>query len=133
MIEKIKVAYIAGLFDGEGDVGTYKYTASKNGKRYLKLTARIHNTDKAVLDWVVTTLKVGRVFEDRKGIKKSGNPGRKQCYVYVTAHQKARIFLKIIYPYLHIKKDKTKESLHIDKVNGMRKREERGSYKTSRN
>ena len=114
-MKKLDIAYIAGLFDGEGDVGMYKYTSSKNGKRYLKLTPRIHNTNKNVLDWIASTFQVGKVFRDRKGIKKSGNPARKQCYV--TAHLQARKFLKIIYPYLQIKKEKVAESLQIDQEN----------------
>ncbi len=115
-----KIAYIAGLFDGEGDVGNYLYTASKNGKRYLKLTARIHNTDRKVLAWVAQTLGVGKVFQDRHGVKKSGNPARKQCYVFVTAHKQARIFLKIVYPHLHIKKAKTEKELATDALNSIK-------------
>ncbi|KKU79712.1 MAG: hypothetical protein UY05_C0023G0004 [Candidatus Peregrinibacteria bacterium GW2011_GWA2_47_7] len=51
-MKNVDIAYIAGFFDGEGDVGIYPYRATKNGKYYPKLTARIHNTHQESLEWV---------------------------------------------------------------------------------
>jgi len=111
---KSEIAYIAGLFDGEGDVGIYPYKATKNGKVYPKLTARIHNTDRRALEWVRQKLGYGLVCQDRKGIKKTGNPARKQSYVFIVAHRKARMFLPLVHPHLIIKKEKVEQVLIKD-------------------
>ncbi|MBI2639242.1 hypothetical protein HYW83_06690 [Candidatus Peregrinibacteria bacterium] len=115
-MKRSEIAYIAGLFDGEGDVGIYPYKATKNGKLYPKLTARIHNTHKQALDWVYEKFGFGLVCMDRKGIKQSGNPARKQSYVYIVAHKKAREFLKIVMKYLIIKKNKVAKVLKEDNL-----------------
>lgn len=121
-MKDIDIAYIAGLFDGEGDVGIYSYKATKNGKRYPKLTARIHNTNKQALDWTREKIGFGLVCADRKGVKESGNAARKQCYVYIVAHRMARNFLKLVQDYLIIKKDKVacvllEDNLYMNRKN----------------
>lgn len=113
-MKKIEIAYIAGLFDGEGDVGIYPYKATKNGRYYPKLTARIHNTHKQTLEWVRATLGFGLLYRDRIGIKKSGNGAKKQGFVFIVSHVKARKFLAIVKPYLLIKKEKVLQVLTED-------------------
>ena len=114
-MKKVDIAYIAGLFDGEGDVGIYPYRATKNGKYYPKLTARIHNTNRESLDWTADKLGFGRVYRDRIGVKKSGNAAKKQAYVFMASHRTAREFLKIVRPFLIIKRNKVDDLLQQDK------------------
>jgi hypothetical protein len=113
-MKKTEISYIAGLFDGEGDVGIYPYKATKNGKYYPKFTARIHNTHEGVLVWVQSKLGFGKVYRDRIGIKKSGNEAKKQAYVFIVTHRTARAFLNIVLPFLIIKKQKVLELIEKD-------------------
>ena len=51
-LSEAQLAYIAGLFDGEGSVGIYYTKSSKSGKKYPKLMARISNNNPTVLEWI---------------------------------------------------------------------------------
>ena len=61
------VAYIAGLFDGEGCVSYKQYMRkrSHNKKAYPTWQIRLEMamTDKSILVWVCEVLKVGTVTE----------------------------------------------------------------------
>ena len=126
-MNKIELSYIAGLFDGEGDVGVYSYKATKNGKSYPKLTARIHNTNEKALLWTQKILGFGSVYRDRIGIKKSGHYGTKQGFAFIVTHRQARKFIPLILPYLIIKKDKALEALEIDQKYTNKKKPSRRS------
>lgn len=106
-MEEREKAYIAGLFDGEGDVGIYSPKSSKNGKRYLRVTVRITNTHRPVLDWVRLVVGNGNVGEH----KRTDMTNRKPVYRWQISNANARVFLREILPYLHIKTDKVVEIL----------------------
>lgn len=50
MDEKEKLAYLAGIIDGEGNIGIYKSTQNKNGS-YMA-TLRIVSTDIKLINWL---------------------------------------------------------------------------------
>lgn len=108
MYIKEELAYIAGLFDGEGSVSFIWNASRKNGKKYGRLRAKITNTDLAVLRWV----------QHRFGgaICKKKPTGGKQAYDLVFSCQKARNFLQAICPYLQIKKTSVAEKVGLDKT-----------------
>ena len=58
------IAYMAGLFDGEGSVDFAKRTEKKKGKAYKvqRILMRIEMTDESVLNWVHETLGVGTLI-----------------------------------------------------------------------
>ena len=100
VMTEIEKAYIAGLFDGEGTAGIFSYKATKNGKRYLRVAARIANTDRRCLDYVKECYGGGNVFLANRG----GKPNRKvDCYSFQVQNANAIDFLKQIQPYLRIK------------------------------
>ena len=81
MISDTDVAYIAGLFDGEGCVQVKRYTEKKKkhkgpGYRTTKVwrvNMEIAMTDESVIYWVHDILKVGSVrVKPRKGLRKDG-------------------------------------------------------------
>lgn len=94
---EVELAYIAGLFDGEGSVFRTSVKSSKNQKRYPRLTAQIAQNDRRVLDWIRETLGYGAVYE--KGLSVAGNMGHN----FRTTHRTARMFLIEIQPYLRVK------------------------------
>lgn len=96
---EIEKAYIAGLFDGEGNVAVHRYKASKNGAFYLRISARITNTDRRPLDWLQSVLGYGCVFEQ----KRNNMTGRKPAYSFQVMNSKGAEFLQQILPYLKIK------------------------------
>jgi len=91
------LAYIAGFFDGEG-CAYMSNPKSPNGKRYPKLTAKISQNDREVLDWIVEQFGFGKVYQ-----KKANSAGNVNHYISF-AHKQARIFLTTIEPYLRVKK-----------------------------
>lgn len=62
IIKNIDLAYIAGLFDGEGSISLARLGHKVWSKRSdFSLTVRIHNTRKDVLEWVSQTVG-GKVY-----------------------------------------------------------------------
>ena len=106
-LSKIDVAYIAGLFDGEGDVGVYRYVHSKNGVAYLRVLMRITNTHLGVLEWVRDKVGAGTVLTRHD---KRRSAFRSPCFRYQVAHSNAKALLIAMRPYLKIKASK------VDKI-----------------
>ena len=98
------LAYIAGLFDGEGSARTVLTKASKNGKLYKKLEVRIAQVDREVLDWISVQFGFGKVYS--KSDKRAELKGWNECYDYVVAYKMGRKFLTAIEPYLRVKRNK---------------------------
>jgi len=98
-------AYVAGLFDGEGSVGRYAYRASKNGKTYYRLHARIINTDRTLLDLIQAEYG-GRVYPK---YDKKRSHGFDLHFTYRSAER----FLHRILPYLILKRDKVVQLLEL--------------------
>lgn len=108
-MDNVTKAYIAGFFDGEGSVSFVWRTASKNGKKYGKLYARISQNDRRVLDWICRLTGSGSVHARRRG-----NPKHKIQHEYVLAYEAARKFLAMILPFLRVKAKAVKEKLKMD-------------------
>ena len=81
MISESNIAYIAGLFDGEGCVQIKRYKEKKKkhtGKGYrvsnsMRISMEITMTDESVIRWVHEILKVGSVNKKPKsGFRKNG-------------------------------------------------------------
>ena len=68
---EVQLAYVAGLFDGEGHCRIVTAKASKNGQRYYRAQASISNTDRRCLDYVKECLGFGWVgINDRASTHK---------------------------------------------------------------
>jgi LAGLIDADG endonuclease len=98
MLEELDIAYIAGLFDGEGSINIFrKKNKSGSFSYYLEIT--ITNTDFPVLSWLQSVLG-GRV-DKTSNIKLQGSrPLRRWRASCRDAH---RILLTLL-PYLRVKK-----------------------------
>ncbi len=112
-----EIAYLAGLFDGEGYVGFGKYTSGRKSqeghtRKYSRLRAHITNTDKNILLWVKSQTGKGYVTGAGQPIER-----RKQIFRWYVASAGARYFLNLILPYLRIKKEKVKTVLATDGKN----------------
>jgi hypothetical protein len=103
IISSEDLAYIAGIVDGEGCIHIVKRNPTYRCKSYsYNVLLNISNTDDDVLNWITTLIGVGNVNK----INMENKPKyRKQMYQYQVASTRAIYFLKLILPYLHIKKE----------------------------
>ena len=112
-----EVAYIAGLFDGEGSIH-YKRGPEKKkkhkGKGYrisnsMRLSMEITMTDQSVLRWLHEVLGVGTLTKKpRKGKRKDGTPYLMQYRWRCTFRDAYWVCLNI-WPWAHTKLEKIQQ------------------------
>ena len=99
------IAYIAGLFDGEGCV-TCKQKKTKRkdrgGKIYNQwyIRCEIAMTDKHVIEWIHEVLGFGWCAEKKY---KKRPKHYKRLWRWCCGYQDALVFAKIIWPYVQVK------------------------------
>ena len=116
-MSEVDMAYIAGLFDGEGAIyfkrGVEKKKKHK-GKGYrlsnsMRISMEITMTDKSVLVWVHEVLGVGTLRpKNVKGKRKDGTPYLKQYKWRCTFRDAYQVCL-LIWPFAHVKLDKIQQ------------------------
>ena len=119
MICQSDIAYIAGLFDGEGSIYFAKRIEKKKkhkGKGYRtsmsqRISMEITMTDESVVRWVHEVLGVGTVNKKpRKGRRKDGTKYLMQWKWRCTFRQ-AYYVCCLIWPYAHTKLPKINQIL----------------------
>ena len=117
MIGETDLAYIAGLFDGEGSINIKRGIEKKKkhkGKGYrtsnsMRISMEITMTDQSVLIWVHEVLDVGTLRPNRvKGLRKDGTPYLKQWKWRCTFRDAYQVCL-LIWPFAHVKLDKIQQ------------------------
>ena len=113
------IAYIAGLFDGEGSI-YYKKAPEKKKKhkgpgyresQSWRINMEVTMTDPMVINWLRETLKVGTVTKKpRKGRRKDGTKYLMQ-YRWRCVFRDAYYVCCLIYPYSITKLEKVKQIL----------------------
>ena len=114
MMGEVDMAYIAGLFDGEGSIHFKRGIEKKKkhkGKGYrlsnsMRISMEITMTDKSVLIWLHEVLGVGTLRPKHvKGKRKDGTPYLKQ-YKWRCTFRDAYQVCVLIWPFAHVKLDK---------------------------
>ena len=105
MVSETDIAYIAGLFDGEGSI-TYKQYMRKRKhqkKAYPTWSIRMEMamTDESILRWVHEVLKVGTVNPKRYRTKYT--VGWKKQWRWRCQFRDAYFVARVLWPYIHIK------------------------------
>ena len=118
MMSEVDMAYIAGLFDGEGSIHfkrgieKKKKHKGKPGYRYsnsMRISMEITMTDYSVLVWVHEVLGVGTLRPKRvKGLRKDGTKYLKQWKWRCTFRDAYQVCL-LIWPFAHVKLDKIQQ------------------------
>ena len=96
------IAYIAGLFDGEGTVGFYRRMETKKDRGKprksfaYRISVEIAMTDRSVLLWLQQCIKLGTV-------NKKPRKGHKMQWRWRCSFRNAYVFLLLISPYSHVK------------------------------
>ena len=117
------IAYIAGLFDGEGSIYYAKRPEKKkkhNGKGYRtsmsqRISMEITMTDRSVLEWVHEVLGVGTLNKKpRKGLRKDGTKFLMQ-WKWRCTFREAYYVCCLLWPYAHTKLPKINQIIaHYD-------------------
>ena len=117
MMSEVDMAYIAGLFDGEGSIhfkrGIEKKKKHKGeGYRYsnsMRISMEITMTDYSVLVWVHEVLGVGTLRPKTvKGLRKDGTKYLNQYKCRCTFSDAHQVCL-LIWPFAHVKLDKIQQ------------------------
>ena len=135
------IAYIAGLFDGEGSI-YYKNAPEKKKKhkgpgyresQSWRINMEVTMTDPMVINWLRETLKVGTVTKKpRKGLRKDGTKYLMQ-YRWRCVFRDAFYVCCLIYPYSITKLEKVKQILdHYQKIEEKDKVVDLDSYRITR-
>ena len=125
MISSEDIAYIAGLFDGEGSIYYARRIEKKKkhkGKGYResmsqRISMEVTMTDESVIRWLHEVLKVGTVVKKpRKGLRKDGTKYLMQ-YKWRCTFRDAYYVCCLLFPYAHTKLEKIQKIInHYDVV-----------------
>ena len=124
------IAYIAGLFDGEGSINFNRRIERKKkhkGEGYrtsnaMRISMEITMTDKSVVIWALEVLGCGTlVKKPRKGLRKDGTKYLMQ-WRWRCTFRDAYYVCCLLFPYAHTKLDKIQKVIeHYSKdkiING---------------
>ena len=125
MISSEDIAYIAGLFDGEGSIYYARLIEKKKkhkGKGYRtsmsqRISMEVTMTDESVIRWLHEVLNVGTVVKKpRKGLRKDGTKYLMQ-YKWRCTFRHAYYVCCLLFPYAHTKLEKIQKIInHYDGV-----------------
>ena len=118
------IAYMAGLFDGEGSVSYYQRKEKRKGKKkaynYWMIRCELSMTDQYVVEWMHKPLGVGTVCK-RLPIKSW--VGKKTQWRWRCGYRDALVFAKLLWPHTQVKLHKLEQIIdhyepeyHTDKV-----------------
>ena len=125
MISSEDIAYIAGLFDGEGSIYYARRKEKKkahNGEGYRysmsqRISMEVTMTDESVIRWIHEVLGCGTVVKKpRKGLRKDGTKYLMQ-YKWRCTFRDAYYVCCLLFPYAHTKLEKIKKI--IDHYSGI--------------
>jgi len=111
LIRESDIAYIAGLFDGEGSIDIKKRKEKKRAGTYncWRISMEISMTDESVLRWVTEVLGVGTLTKKpRKGLRKNGTKYLMQ-YRWRCTFRDAFYVCRLLWPYAHTKLPKIQQ------------------------
>ena len=120
MIRESDLAYIAGLFDGEGSINITRRPEIKKkhkGKGYrisnsMRISMEISMTDQSVLIWLHEVLGVGSLTDKpRKGLRKNGTKYLMQ-YRWRCTFRDAYYVCCLIWPFAHTKLPKIQQVIN---------------------
>ena len=118
MVSENNIAYIAGLFDGEGSLHIKRSPEKKkkhNGKpgyrisNSMRISMEIAMTDEAVIRWVHETLNVGTVIKRNiKGVRKNGTKYKTQ-WRWRCTFRDCYYVARLLWPYAQVKLHKIEQ------------------------
>lgn len=113
ILTETEKAYIAGVFDGEGNVSVCKNKPNpprwKNPQ--YQLVAAIANSNRSLLDFVSSKFSGTGSKSGPYGPYPSNKANGKPMYYLRFSGKQCKLFLRVILPYLHLKREQAKLAL----------------------
>jgi len=105
MVSESDIAYIAGLFDGEGSISYKQYMRKRKHQKKAyptwSIRMEIAMTDRSVLIWLHEILGVGTV--NPKRYKTKYTVGWKKQWRWRCQFRDAYYVARLLWPYVHVK------------------------------
>lgn len=120
MNHREKLAYLAGIIDGEGSIMLWKSEIDPSRRGQFNLRVNISTTDKCLMVWLFENFG-GRFYEMNAPSRKS-NPNWKQQYIWEVKRPEMLKFLKNIHPFLVIKKERCEVAIRFRETFAKRER-----------
>jgi hypothetical protein len=119
MNHREKLAYLAGIIDGEGSLLLWM-NKSSNQRGQFNLRVNVTSTDKCLVDWIFQNFG-GSIYECNSPSRKS-QPNWKKQYVWQINRPEMLQFLKEIHPFLIIKKERCEIAIRFRETFAKRQR-----------
>ena len=120
MSGKEELAYIAGLFDGEGTVMISRLNCKNRQVKFqYQLRVSIANCNKEILEWVKSVF-AGKIYWNNQAKVRNSNGKVKPCYRWAIYDNNAEVFLRAIFPYLKLKRLQAETAFIFRKTIGNR-------------
>jgi hypothetical protein len=98
-VDNEALAYLAGLFDGEGSIFILRKERNRRYSYWLEIS--ITNTDAALIEWVQSVVGARRSLQPE-----TFNTSGKPIYRWLASAVQALNFLKLVMPWLRTKRDR---------------------------
>ena len=109
-----QLAYIAGLFDGEGSVSRYQTMRKGRKNPTWVIRCEVNMTDKPVVKWIHDTLGFGSFHKKPPSPKQLG---RQMQYRWCCSYRDALKFANLLLPYSRVKRKKLQQIIdHYDQL-----------------
>jgi hypothetical protein len=109
-----QLAYIAGLFDGEGSVSRYRERRKNRKNPTWVIRCEVNMTDRAIIKWLHKTLDFGS-FHKKPPSK--NQLGSRMQYRWCCSYRDALKFANLLFPYARVKRKKLQQIInHYDKL-----------------
>ena len=119
MNHREKLAYLAGIVDGEGSLLLWMNKSSTDRGQF-NLRVNVTSTDKCLVDWIFQNFG-GSIYECNSPSRKS-KPNWKKQYLWQINRPEMLQFLKDIYPFLIIKKERCEIAIKFRETYNKRER-----------
>lgn len=107
LLDQTDAAYIAGLIDGEGTVTLSRRHRNEN----RQLVVSISNTDRPLLDYVLSTIGAGKITG-----KRTSQSHHTPSFTYAISNRQALALLNQTFPYLKTYKAKRSDIILRDYI-----------------
>jgi len=112
-MEETELAYTAGIIDGEGSISLLLNKCKKQ-KAFYQMRVTVRNTNEWLVQWLKVTYG-GYFYPSHYGDEERAKNWKPQ-WQWAIAANKALVFLKLIYPYLRLKKPQAEVAIQFQEA-----------------
>ena len=125
MMNKLDLAYVGGLFDGEGNIQIVKRNPTSERRDTYHLSVRLCIVEDYIPRWLASVFG-GSVS---KRLRHQKNPAHRDVYTWACSQQIALSFLKRVFPHLRLKRAQAEVAIKFqERKNRIRPRRVDGSF-----